>query len=125
MNIQNNASLKLPMPQPALVDEHDHDPLADVLLYLASHHGRAITKNALTAGLPITGRLNAALFDRAAKRAGLEAEAGCKDALSRPLPCPTGPECCSSKRDGSGPYNGSSGLRGLWIPLSSDRTKKP
>lgn len=79
MNIQNNASLKLPMPQPALVDEHDHDPLADVLLYLASHHGRAITKNALTAGLPITGRLNAALFDRAAKRAGLEAEAVRRD----------------------------------------------
>jgi ATP-binding cassette subfamily C protein LapB len=79
VNIQNNASLKLPMPQPALVDEHDHDPLADVLLYLASHHGRAITKNALTAGLPITGRLNAALFDRAAKRAGLEAEAVRRD----------------------------------------------
>ena len=75
MNIQNDASLKLAMPRPQPVGQQDHDPLADALLYLASYHGRAITKNALTAGLPATGRLTAALFDRAARRAGLDAEA--------------------------------------------------
>ena len=52
------------------------DPLADALLYLAAHHGRALSREALIAGLPVEeGRLNVALFDRAAQRAGLETEA--------------------------------------------------
>jgi ATP-binding cassette subfamily C protein LapB len=51
------------------------DPLTDSLLYLAAHHGRALTRDALLAGLPIVdGRLTAQLYDRAATRAGLEAE---------------------------------------------------
>jgi ATP-binding cassette subfamily C protein LapB len=51
------------------------DPLTDSLLYLAAHHGRALTREALLAGLPIVdGRLNAQLYDRAATRAGLEVE---------------------------------------------------
>jgi ATP-binding cassette subfamily C protein LapB len=55
---------------------HAADSLADALLYLAVHHGRAISREALLAGLPITDdRLSPALFSRAAMRAGLEAEA--------------------------------------------------
>jgi len=51
------------------------DPLTDALLYLAAHHGRALSRDALLAGLPIEdGRLNVALFERAAQRAGLETE---------------------------------------------------
>ncbi|QWG20879.1 type I secretion system permease/ATPase [Bradyrhizobium sediminis] len=53
-----------------------HDPLAASLTYLAAHHGRAISREALLGGLPILdGRLSVALYDRAAKRAGLETEA--------------------------------------------------
>jgi ATP-binding cassette subfamily C protein LapB len=51
------------------------DPLSDALLYLAAHHGRALSRDALIAGLPILdGRLSVTLFERAAKRAGLEVE---------------------------------------------------
>lgn len=51
------------------------DPLTDSILYLAAHHGRALSRNALLAGLPITdGRLNVTLYERAAARAGLEIE---------------------------------------------------
>jgi ATP-binding cassette subfamily C protein LapB len=51
------------------------DSLADALLYLAAHHGRALSREALLAGLPITdGRLSVQLFDRAALRAGLEVD---------------------------------------------------
>ena len=51
------------------------DPLTDSLLFLAAHHGRALTRDALLSGLPILdGRLNAQLYARAAGRAGLEAE---------------------------------------------------
>lgn len=51
------------------------DPLADSLLYLAAHHGRALSREALLAGLPITdGRLTVALYERAAARARLEIE---------------------------------------------------
>src|SRR5262245_51167725 len=51
------------------------DPLADALLFLAAHHGRAISREALLAGLPILdGRLPPPLFERAAARAGLEAK---------------------------------------------------
>jgi ATP-binding cassette subfamily C protein LapB len=55
---------------------HSADPLAEALLFLAAHHGRAISRDALLAGLPILDdRLSPALFARAAGRAGLEAEA--------------------------------------------------
>jgi ATP-binding cassette subfamily C protein LapB len=52
------------------------DPLSDALIFLAAHHGRALSRDALIAGLPILdGRLSVPLFDRAARRAGLEVEA--------------------------------------------------
>jgi ATP-binding cassette, subfamily C, bacterial LapB len=52
------------------------DPLADALLFLAAHHGRTISRDALLAGLPILdGRLPPELFERAAAKAGLEAKA--------------------------------------------------
>ena len=52
------------------------DPLADALLFLAAHHGRAMSREALLANLPILdGRLTPALFGRAARKAGMEAEA--------------------------------------------------
>jgi ATP-binding cassette subfamily C protein LapB len=58
------------------VTERAGDALTDSLLYLAAHHGRAVSREALLGGLPITdGRLRVALYDRAARRAGLEAEA--------------------------------------------------
>ena len=51
------------------------DPFSDSLLYLAAHHGRALSREALLAGLPISdNRLSVALFSRAAQRAGLEVE---------------------------------------------------
>jgi len=51
------------------------DPLSDALLYLATFHGRALSRDALLTGLPITdGKLSVRLFERAAQRAGLEAE---------------------------------------------------
>ena len=51
------------------------DPLSDSLLYLAAHHGRPLSRDALLAALPITdGKLNIGLYDRAARRAGLESE---------------------------------------------------
>jgi ATP-binding cassette subfamily C protein LapB len=51
------------------------DSLSDALIYLASFHGRAITREALLFGLPIEqGRLSFSMFDRAAGRAGLEVE---------------------------------------------------
>ena len=59
----------------AAVSEHQGDPLADALLFLAAHHGRAISREALLAGLPILdGRLPPPLFERAAAKAGLEAK---------------------------------------------------
>jgi ATP-binding cassette subfamily C protein LapB len=51
------------------------DTLSDALIFLAAFHGRAITREALLAGLPVeNNRLSVKLFDRAARRAGLEAE---------------------------------------------------
>ncbi|MDB5515256.1 MAG: transporter related, partial [Tardiphaga sp.] len=51
------------------------DPLSDSLLYLAAHHGRALSRSSLLAGLPVErGILTAALYERAAQRAGLEAQ---------------------------------------------------
>jgi ATP-binding cassette subfamily C protein LapB len=61
--------------QPPETVESVADPLADSILFLAAHHGRALTHQALLAGLPITdGRLPVALYERAASRAGLEVE---------------------------------------------------
>jgi ATP-binding cassette subfamily C protein LapB len=64
-----------PEPQPGPTTT-PADPLAAALLYLAAHHGRSLSREALLAGLPIPdGRLSILLFTRAAERAGLEAEA--------------------------------------------------
>jgi ATP-binding cassette, subfamily C, bacterial LapB len=71
-----------PLAQPIAAEEPREaprkpaDPLSDALLYLAAHHGRALSRAALIGGLPILDdRLSVALFDRAARRAGLEVEA--------------------------------------------------
>lgn len=51
------------------------DPLSDSLLYLAAHHGRALSRSALLSGLPLErGLLSVGLYERAAQRAGLEAQ---------------------------------------------------
>ena len=61
------------------------DPLTDSLIYLAAHHGRAITREAILSSLPIPdGRLTVALYERAAKRAGLETEAVQRDLADIP-----------------------------------------
>jgi ATP-binding cassette subfamily C protein LapB len=61
------------------------DPLTDSLIYLAGHHGRAITREAILSSLPILdGRLTVALYERAAKRAGLETEAVQRDVADIP-----------------------------------------
>ena len=61
------------------------DPLAASLTYLAAYHGRAVSREALLGGLPILdGRLSVALYDRAARRAGLETEAIKRDILDIP-----------------------------------------
>ena len=53
-----------------------NDPLTDALVFLAARHGRAISREAILANLPILdGRLTPALFSRAARKAGMEAEA--------------------------------------------------
>ena len=77
MNINpKTVGAKRPATAPA-ADKQVFDPLADALLFLAAHHGRAISRDALLAGLPITDgpAARVALFERAAHRAGLEAEA--------------------------------------------------
>ena len=58
------------------VNTFGDDPLTASLIHLAAHHGRAVSREALLGGLPILdGRLTVALYDRAARRAGLETEA--------------------------------------------------
>jgi ATP-binding cassette, subfamily C, bacterial LapB len=70
---------------PAEVGAALHDPLAASLTYLAAHHGRAVSREALLGGLPILdGRLSVALYDRAARRAGLETEAIKREVLDIP-----------------------------------------
>src|SRR4029453_15658816 len=65
-----------PIESPAPPGGQSVDPLSDSLLYLAAHHGRAVSREALLGGLPIVdGRLTVALYERAAKRAGLETQA--------------------------------------------------
>jgi ATP-binding cassette, subfamily C, bacterial LapB len=71
--------------QTADIDAKGGDPLADSLMYMAAHHGRAVTREALLGGLPILdGRLSVALYGRAARRAGLETEAVQRDLLDIP-----------------------------------------
>ena len=66
---------------PTGVNTLGQDPLAASLTFLAAHHGRAVSREALLGGLPILdGRLSVALYDRAARRAGLETEA-----IKRPI----------------------------------------
>ncbi len=61
------------------------DPLSASLTHLAAYHGRAVSREALLGGLPILdGRLSVALYDRAARRAGLETEAIKRDILEIP-----------------------------------------
>lgn len=79
-------NLHSPTPEPAarrssLADENRSDPLSDSLLLLAAHHGRALSRTALLSGLPVeNNKLTTALYERAALRAGLEAEL-----IERPL----------------------------------------
>ena len=83
MNLRSpKFDLKLEPPVAAVAPPVSHaDPLSDSLLYLASHHGRALSRSALLAGLPVErGLLNAALYERAAQRAGLDARL-----IERPL----------------------------------------
>lgn len=49
------------------------DLLVESLLFLAAHHGRSVSREALVAGLPlVNGRLTASLVERAGQRAGLD-----------------------------------------------------
>ena len=76
MSTQTTMRARPKMKPAAAVSEPAGDPLADALLFLAAHHGRAISREALLAGLPILdGRLPPPLFERAATKAGLEAKA--------------------------------------------------
>src|SRR4051794_41714233 len=64
-----------PQVAPVAIPVTHDDPLSDSLLYLAAHHGRAISRSALLAGLPVErGILTTGLYERAAQRAGLEAQ---------------------------------------------------
>jgi ATP-binding cassette subfamily C protein LapB len=57
---------------PAEEDPHRPDALLECLLVVARAHGRPVTRDAATAGLPLVDhRLTPALFERAARRAGL------------------------------------------------------
>ncbi|WP_234681408.1 type I secretion system permease/ATPase [Bradyrhizobium sp. Oc8] len=54
-------------------------------MYLASYHGRAVSRDALLGGLPVLdGRLSVPLYDRAAQRAGLQTEAVKRDIADIP-----------------------------------------
>jgi ATP-binding cassette subfamily C protein LapB len=65
----------VPPPVPPVPPVTSADFLSDSLLYLAAHHGRALSRGTLLAGLPVErGVLTAALYERAAQRAGLEAQ---------------------------------------------------
>ena len=61
--------------EPRLAETPRRDPLVDSLIFLSAFHGRVISREALLSGLPIEkGALSPMLYERAAKRAGLEAE---------------------------------------------------
>jgi ATP-binding cassette, subfamily C, bacterial LapB len=56
-------------------DESSVDTLLQALLFIAAHHGRAVSSEVALAGLPLEGKhLTPALFTRAARNAGLECE---------------------------------------------------
>lgn len=82
--------VRSPSPGPKPVpDEPTHKPeydsFSDALLFVAAHHGRAITRDALLSGLPIENdQLTPNLFARAALRAGLEVEATKRDLADIP-----------------------------------------
>ena len=82
--------VRSPLPGPKPVpDEPTHKPeydsFSDALLFVAAHHGRAITRDALLSGLPIENdQLTPNLFSRAALRAGLEVEATKRDLADIP-----------------------------------------
>jgi ATP-binding cassette subfamily C protein LapB len=70
---------------PADLNTPRSDPLAASLTFLAAYHGRAVSREALLGGLPILdGQLSVALYDRAARRAGLETEAIKRDIADIP-----------------------------------------
>ena len=79
MNIQAKATAELGLgmlPGQGQSTSALNDPLTDALVFLAARHGRAISREAVLANLPILdGRLTPALFGRAARKAGMEAEA--------------------------------------------------
>ena len=79
------AGPELKTDEAARLDPRGDDTLAASLTYLAAYHGRAVSREALLGGLPILdGRLSVALYDRAARRAGLETEAIKRDILDIP-----------------------------------------
>lgn len=62
-----------PEPEPAASSRKD--PLTDSLIFLSAYHGRVMSREAMLAGLPIEhGVLSPLLYERAARRANLEAE---------------------------------------------------
>jgi ATP-binding cassette subfamily C protein LapB len=62
-------------PVPANAAGPHTDSLSASLLFLAAHHGRALSRSALLSGLPLdSGALTIGLYERAAQRAGLEAQ---------------------------------------------------
>ncbi|WGD56696.1 type I secretion system permease/ATPase [Bradyrhizobium sp. CB1650] len=74
-----------PAPKQAASHLERDDPLASSLMYLAAYHGRAVSREALLGGLPILdGRLSVPLYERAARRAGLETEAVKRDIADIP-----------------------------------------
>jgi ATP-binding cassette, subfamily C, bacterial LapB len=79
LNIQAKATAELDLgmlPGQGQSTSALNDPLTDALVFLAARHGRAISREAVLANLPILdGRLTPALFSRAARKAGMEAEA--------------------------------------------------
>ncbi|HEX5779858.1 MAG TPA: cysteine peptidase family C39 domain-containing protein, partial [Xanthobacteraceae bacterium] len=80
-----DAAVAVEPTEPAPAEQRVSDPLTDALVYLAARHGRALSREALLAGLPITeGRLTVKLLPRAAERAGLEAEAVRRDLADIP-----------------------------------------
>lgn len=74
-----------------MADENSVDTLLECLVYLSAHHGRAVSRSVLLAGLPLEGTpLRPALFVRAALRAGLECEPvrrGLDEISQLTLPC--------------------------------------
>ncbi|RTL76415.1 MAG: type I secretion system permease/ATPase [Bradyrhizobiaceae bacterium] len=93
MNLQARAAfpsgqpIGSPLPDAAPVADAkpEHDSFSDALLFVAAHHGRAITRDALLSGLPIEhDQLTPNLFSRAAARAGLEVEATKRDLADIP-----------------------------------------